>query len=237
MSIMVFQFPLVAFLSFILTEITEATGTYCASSMEPYSASIWLSVISGISTEAAVTSTLKFYGSMKVKVGQRKPLSKLFGFKAIVGVTWIQSVRSQHPSFPPTFKLTNTLQMVFSFLTSSSDLKPTSKLTYKDLTVAIPNLIVCLEMILFSLAFLKVFRVSEYHAKKGASAVPLGHGGYYGGFMGIGAIFDALNFSDVARAIIGALKGGLQDRKGGYTSTKAYGTGAQDFSVRLIVTY
>jgi hypothetical protein len=91
-------------------------------------------------------------------------------------------------------------------------------------------------MILFSLVFFKIFGVREYDARKGASAVPLGHGGYYGGFMGFGAIFDALNFSDVVRGIIGAAKGGLKNRKGGYASTKAYGTGTQDdTSVSLIL--
>lgn len=148
---------------------------------------------------------------MKTKVGQRKPLTKLIAFKAIVGVIWIQ-------------------QIVFSFLTSAGDLKPSSKLTYRDLTIVIPNLVVSFEMIIFSLVFLKVFRISEYNIKKGSS---LEHGTYYGGSMGAGALFEALNFSDVVIAIIGALKGGLRNRQG-YTKTQAYRVGAQDGSVRIM---
>jgi hypothetical protein len=92
-ALMVFQFPVVLLLIFILTEITEATGTYCASATKLYFASIWVSVITAVSTGAAVMSVLKFYKSMKAKVGERKPLTKLIGFKAIVGVTWLQNVR------------------------------------------------------------------------------------------------------------------------------------------------
>ncbi|KAF8861564.1 hypothetical protein BDZ45DRAFT_740340 [Acephala macrosclerotiorum] len=208
-QICVFQFPVVQFLAFILTEITEATGTYCATSMKPYFASIWVSFINGISTGVAITSVLRFYKLMKTRVGQRKPIAKLLAFKGIVGITWLQNI-------------------VFSFLTSSSDLHPSSKLTYKDLTIAIPNLIVSFEMVIFSLIFLHVYRTSEYNFKKGATAVPLGHGGYSGGFAGLGAIAQALNISDVVRGIIEAFTGRSSRGAGGLT-TKAYGTGQQEY--------
>ncbi|CZR53659.1 uncharacterized protein PAC_03539 [Phialocephala subalpina] len=194
---------------FILTEITEATGSYCATSMKLYFASIWVSVITGLSTGVAITSVLRFYKSMKTRVGQRKPIAKLLAFKSIVGITWLQNI-------------------VFSFLTSSGDLHPSSKLTYKDLTIAIPNLVVSFEMVFFSLIFLHVYRTSEYNFKKGATAVPLGHGGYSGGVMGLGAIGQALNISDIVRGIIGAVAGG-RGRGSSGLSTKVYGTGQQEY--------
>ncbi|KUJ09035.1 DUF300-domain-containing protein [Mollisia scopiformis] len=201
-ALAVFQFPVVEFLTFILTEITEATGTYCASSFKLYFASIWVSVITGISTGMAIMSVLRFYKSMKTRVDKRKPMAKLLAFKGIVGLTWLQNI-------------------VFSFLSSEGDLHPSSKLTYKDLTIAIPNLVVAFEMILFSLAFLHVFRTSEYNLKKGST---LGHGSYYGGVIGLGAVIQALNITDVVKAIIGAISGG---RSGGrnYPATKVYASG------------
>ena len=81
---------------------------------------------------------------------------------------------------------------------------------------------------MFSGIFLYVFRTREYCFKKGAAAVPLGHGGYSGGFLGLGAIFQALNISDLVAGIIGAITGAAQNR-GGYP-TKAYGTGQQEVS-------
>jgi hypothetical protein len=98
-------------------------------------------------------------------------------------------------------------------------LHPSSKLTYKDLTIAIPNLVVSFEMVLFTIGFLFVFRIREYEFKKGATAVHLGHGGYSGGFLGLSAIFQAVNISDVVKAIVGAITGRPRSSVG---STRMY---------------
>lgn len=76
----------------ILTEITEATGGYCATSSKLYFAHIWVSIITALTTGLAVMSVLKFYKSLKPRVGERKPMAKLIAFKAIVGLTWLQNV-------------------------------------------------------------------------------------------------------------------------------------------------
>ena len=89
---MVFQFPVVMVFVSLLTEITEATGSYCATSSKPYFAHIWVSIITALTTGAAVMSVLKFYKNLKTRVGQRKPMAKLIAFKAIVGLTWLQNV-------------------------------------------------------------------------------------------------------------------------------------------------
>lgn len=99
---------------------------------------------------------------------------------------------------------------MFSFLASSNDLKPTTKLTFKDLSVGIPNLILSLEMVIFALLFLYIYRTKEYYFKHGAGAVPLGHGGYQGGFLGIRAYGQALNIIDILGGIISAGPGTLK---------------------------
>jgi hypothetical protein len=120
------------------------------------------------------------------------------------------------------------LQIIFSFLTTSSDLHPSSKLTYKDLTIAIPNMIISFEMVIFSGIFLYVYRIQEYCLKKRAAAVSLGHGGYSGGFLGLGAILQALNITDLVAGITGCISGASLNR-GGY-QTKPYGTVQQQVS-------
>jgi len=82
-------------------------------------------------------------------------------------------------------------------------------------------------MVLFTLAFLYVYRVREYEFKKGAAAVPLGHGGYSGGFLGLGAILQALNISDLIAGIVGCITGRADNSAG---PTKAYGTSQQAVS-------
>lgn len=59
--------------------------------------------------------------------------------------------------------------------------------------------------------------------KKGASAVPLGHGGYAGGPAGFKAIIQALNITDIIRAMIGTVVPRLQ----GTERTKIQGTGQE----------
>jgi hypothetical protein len=118
-------------------------------------------------------------------------------------------------------------QAIFSFLNSSNDLKPTSKLTFKDLSVGIPNLLLSLEMVIFALAFLYTYRTKEYYYKHGASAVPLCHGGYQGGFLGIRAYGQALNIFDILGGII-SIPRALEDKKNSDPgSQQAWNTGIQ----------
>jgi hypothetical protein len=100
-------------------------------------------------------------------------------------------------------------------------------MTYEDLTVAIPNLIISVEMAIFTCAFLYVYRTREYCFKKGAAAVPLGHGGYSGGLLGLGAIVQALKITDLVTAIAGCISGRMSSDS---VPTKAYGTGQQEVS-------
>jgi hypothetical protein len=217
----------------ILTEITEATGHYCQTSLALYFAHIWVTVGTTLSTGVAIFSVLRFYSKcLKASVGQRKPMAKLIAFKAIVFLTWLQNVsaplrlpsRSDHIASDPVE------QTIFGFLMSSDDLKPTSIMTYKDLTVVLPNLILSFEMVIFATVFLFVFRTREYNFKKGAASVPLGHGGYHGGFLGLRAIFSALNIIDIFQAIgnsVSSFAGQKQQRS---WPQKTYGGGRQEVS-------
>lgn len=57
-------------------------------------------------------------------------------------------------------------------------------------------------MVIFSLLFLYIYRTREYIFKKGASAVPLGHGGYQGGLLGFRAYGQALNILDILQGVL-----------------------------------
>jgi hypothetical protein len=61
-------------------------------------------------------------------------------------------------------------------------------------------------MAIFSLLFLYIYRTQEYiyrpKTASGASAVPLGHGGYQGGFLGIKAYLQVLNISDIIKGVL-----------------------------------
>jgi hypothetical protein len=86
------QFPVVMLIVLIATEFSLAVGTYCATSNNIHFAHIWLTIITVISTAIAIISILKFYKALKPRINHRKPLPKLIGFKAIVFLSFIQTV-------------------------------------------------------------------------------------------------------------------------------------------------
>ena len=84
----------------IVTEITEATGSYCATSNKLYFAKIWLTLINLVSTAIAIFSVLKFYKALKPNIDSRKPLSKLVAIQR----NCISQFSSEHDIFVLDFK-------------------------------------------------------------------------------------------------------------------------------------
>jgi hypothetical protein len=82
-------------------------------------------------------------------------------------------------------------------------------------------------MVIFALLFLYIYRTKEYYFKHGASAVPLGHGGYQGGVLGIRAYGQALNIVDILGGIISVPRAFAEKRNSGPNAQKVWTTGAQ----------
>ncbi len=87
-------------------------------------------------------------------------------------------------------------------------------------------------MVIFSLAFLYIYRTADYIFKPTASpAVPLGHGGYQGGILGFRAYGQAINFVDILKGIASVpslllnIRNGGKGRNGG--NGKVWVTGPQ----------
>lgn len=122
-------------------------------------------------------------------------MHKLLAFKGIVFLNFVQTT-------------------LFSFLTPH--LSPTTKLTTLDLTIGIPHLIVSLEMVIFSIVFLKVYGVGEY---------TVGSANYQGGFMGIKAIAGAANVigfvGEMVREVMGKNERGTKVRTSNLNSHRA----------------
>jgi hypothetical protein len=105
---------------------------------------------------------------------------------------------------------TLTIQLVISFLSSSSGpLQPTKKISYPDIKVGIPSMLLCVEMAIFAVMHLFAFPWREYDLSKTPYADPVtapgsGFSGtapkYHGGPMGIKAFGDAFNPWDLIKA-------------------------------------
>jgi hypothetical protein len=94
--IAVFEYPIVEVVAIIILEATEATDTYCSSSLSPRYGHFWALVIHSVGIAVAVISIVRFYSSMKVLMKARRGLAKLTCFKTIFAVRFIQTV-SKNP--------------------------------------------------------------------------------------------------------------------------------------------
>ncbi len=52
------------------------------------------------------------------------------------------------------------IQLIFSY--AGNHITPTTKISYVDLTVGLPSLLLCAEMVIFAVVFHVVYRVSPY---------------------------------------------------------------------------
>jgi hypothetical protein len=111
--------------------------------------------------------------------------------------------------------LTDAPQVIFWILRDANILKSTSKLTFADLNIGIPTLIISLEMVPFSIFFHYAYSVRQYIASgdtKSANESNLSNSysiqgqNYQGGFLGGKAWLATFNPTETWRAVVFAFK-------------------------------
>ncbi|KAK5287023.1 hypothetical protein LTR14_009440 [Exophiala xenobiotica] len=196
----VFQYPIVALLVSIVTDITQAASVYCLESSSIHFAHLWTEVAINISISVAVLSVVKFYTALKKDLKHHKPLAKLLAFKLIVGLTFLEGI-------------------IFWILRSTHVLKETSHLTYADVNFGIQTMLVCIQMVPFSIFFHWAYDAgaqpkpapdaqSAMQQQQQQQQYDNNHlpehelsGGYYGGPVGVRALLTIFNPMEVVRAI------------------------------------
>ncbi|KAF5002914.1 hypothetical protein FDECE_10498 [Fusarium decemcellulare] len=200
---LIFQMPFVSLLVSIATDITAAAGVYCEFSSKPRFAKFWLSIIQSISLVASVLSILQFYQVLKVDLAHHRPLLKLMAFKAIVGLTFLQGI-------------------IFWILTDTNTLKESNTLTYADLHIGMPNLLICIEMVPLALFFTWAYPWSVYTDRDGRgnfvqvnqpSQPSQPSKSYQGGPFGIYAWLAMINPSETLRATMFAFTEGRKAQR------------------------
>ncbi|PVI02447.1 hypothetical protein DM02DRAFT_559880 [Periconia macrospinosa] len=182
---MVLQFIPTSLIIWAATCITLATDTYCAASNKPHFAHIWITVFKTLVTTWAVIADLKMYGMQKAVLKPQKMLLKFAAFKGIIGLNALQT-------------------FIINILVGAKTLHPTSHLSYDDIRVALPSLILGLEMPLFAILICLAFPASPYyksHAtgddsddENNTQVTPAA-----GPFV---AIFEALNITDLLSCFV-----------------------------------
>ncbi|KAI2624279.1 DUF300-domain-containing protein [Hypoxylon sp. NC1633] len=173
---------------------TQYFERYCESSNSPVFAHIWVIVIECIAVSIAMYCVIQFYVQLREPLSEHQPFLKVLAIKLVIFLSFWQTIAISLG--------TSTLHIV----------NPNAVLSYPDLKVGIPSLMLCVEMALFGILHLWAFPFAPYvqNAKTSFYPVPdpsMGvppreneHGPKMGGFLGLKAFGDALNLWDVIKA-------------------------------------
>ncbi|KAF2717476.1 hypothetical protein K431DRAFT_210915, partial [Polychaeton citri CBS 116435] len=176
--IFVFQYPLTQLLATIITLATVAAKTYCAQSLSPRYGHLWAEIINSVGVGAAVLAVFRVYGHVKMIMKARRGLAKLVCFKIIVFISFVQT-------------------WIFNILLEHNVMKPSKTFSYDDLLYGIPALVLCCEMVIFSLGFWYAYSSTEYssNAKPRDQRLPIWK-----------AALDAMNPYDFLHGIVQMFK-------------------------------
>ncbi|KAJ5720452.1 uncharacterized protein N7483_008386 [Penicillium malachiteum] len=141
------QYPIVVFLVAIGQSIAQAFNVYCLDSNKPGFAHIWLELLQEVSVTIAINAVIRFYANTKDYMKEHKPLLKLLSFKLIVGLIFLE-------------------QIIFMVLESSSIFKPTKKLSYADVHMGLPTMVICVQMVPFAIFMHFSFNKKPYIVKQ-----------------------------------------------------------------------
>ncbi|KAJ1961827.1 hypothetical protein GGI12_003025 [Dipsacomyces acuminosporus] len=164
----IMQYVIISPTDTFITIITHARGVFCPDSMRPKYAHLWIAIIDFISISVAMYALVSLYRVIKEDIKQDKPLIKFLAIKAIVFITFWEG-------------------FIISWLGSNNIhvIKGTKYWSKDNVVDGLTALIICVEMVLFALLFIKAFPVEPYHRADGIQRTSTKR-----------AFLDSLNFVD-----------------------------------------
>jgi len=139
----IFQYCFIRVANTIIATATQATGHYCEGSASPAFAHFWTVFFNCIAVSIAMYMLVAFYLGLRTALPPKRPLLKLLCIKLVVFFCFWQMV-------------------VCDLLSSANIVKPTRKLSPGDISVGFNALLVCFEMIIFSILHLFAFPFAPY---------------------------------------------------------------------------
>ncbi|KAJ5348392.1 Organic solute transporter Ost-alpha [Penicillium brevicompactum] len=143
----VLQYPIITWMTAITQVVTQAFHVFCLEGSSPHFAHVWIEVITSLSTSIAINAILQFYSKMKGYMKEHHPLTKLLAFKFIVGLVFLEKI-------------------LFLILTGTHVLVPTKTLTYVDVLIGLPTMVICVQMVPLCFLVLYAYRTKPYEMSK-----------------------------------------------------------------------
>lgn len=190
----IYQYIVIRVACTVTAVVTHYFHKYCESSNSPVFAHIWVLTIVFIAVGIAMYCLIQFYVQLKDELSEHRPFLKICAIKLVVFLSFWQSAS-------------------ISLATAQLEIvKPNEFLAYPDLKVGIASLLLCVEMAFFSILHIWAFPYSPYRVGAKPAFYPLSdpssgaaprenlHSPPSGGFLGLAAIWDALNIWDFIKA-------------------------------------
>ncbi|KAJ5562807.1 hypothetical protein N7535_002746 [Penicillium sp. DV-2018c] len=181
----IFQYCVMRVLMTIVAVVTQSLGVYCEASLSPAFSHIWIIVIESVSVTIAMYCLIQFYHQTSQDIKQHQPFLKIMSIKLVIFLSFWQST-------------------LISLLVSEGALKQTDTIALNDLKVGIPELLINIEMAIFSILHLWAFSWKSYRLGNQNEVTDFygnGKSVYQGGRYGVRALIDAMNPLDLLKAI------------------------------------
>ncbi|KAJ5689076.1 hypothetical protein N7462_003468 [Penicillium macrosclerotiorum] len=182
----VYQYCVIRVLMTIVAVATQAGGRYCEESLSPAFAHVWVIAIESVSVTIAMYCLIQFYYQIKDDIKQYQPFLKILSIKLVIFLSFWQST-------------------LISLLVSAGALSATKKIAMTDLKYGLPDLLINIEMFIFSILHLWAFSWKYYATYSPGTEITdfygNGKSSYQGGKWGLEALVDAMNPLDLIKAI------------------------------------
>ncbi|KAF6824615.1 duf300 domain-containing protein [Colletotrichum musicola] len=185
----IFQYPVISLFVAILTAITQAAGVYCQFASKTHFAKLWLSIINSASLTIALTVVIRFFMQLKSDLAHHQPLAKFLAFKLVVSLTFLENI-------------------IFWILRDVGALNPTATMTWADLNIGIPSMLICIEMLPLAIFFHYAYSYRPYVIGSTSVRRPLAGDleayepqTYSGGPGGLWALVELFNPMEIFEAI------------------------------------
>ncbi|PWY71695.1 DUF300-domain-containing protein [Aspergillus heteromorphus CBS 117.55] len=196
----IFQYCLMRVLMTIIGVITQHFGVYCEETLNPQFAYVWILGIDWIAVCVAMYCLVQFYVQIKETISSYSPFMKLLCIKLVIFLSFWQS-------------------SIISLLCDIGLITANSKIQSPDLTVTLPNVLICIEMALISILHLWSYPWEPY-TKPTTSPdddddynMPPKPPMYQGGRWGLLALVDCFNPLDLVQAIARSIRWMFVGRK------------------------
>lgn len=191
----IFQYCFVRVFFTIVSVVSEAFDRYCAASLSPAFAHIWVLAFESLSVTVAMFMVVQFYIQLKDDLVEHRPFLKVLSIKLVIFFSFWQTI-------------------VISLLSSDrGPLKPTNTLAYQDIKIGIPSVMLCIEMAAFSVMHMFAYPWKPYRIEQNNDPLVTSGAGFSGGLpeykggpFGIKAILDAFNPWDIIKALARAFR-------------------------------